>query len=97
MFGTGTGGAALYDNDSPDFFDGSTNGGLNVVQSVLNAGYTTVQVTFGSPFAQQPNGWLTGPGGVRKLACRYATVAQWVYQNIHNSNTAGELLYPFSR
>ena len=91
MFGTGTGGAALYDNDYPDFFDGSTNGGLTVVQSVLNAGYTTVQVTFGSPFAQQPNGWLTGPGGVRKLACRYATVAQWVYQNIHNSSTSAPL------
>ena len=91
MFGTGTGGAALYDNDLPDFFDGSTNGGLTVVQSVLNAGYTTVQVTFGAPFAQQPNGWLTGPGGVRKLACRYATVAQWVYQNIHNSNTSAPL------
>jgi hypothetical protein len=88
LFGTGTGGAALYDNDPPDFFDGSTNGGLAVVQSVLNAGFTTVQVTFGAPFTDQtPNGWLTGPGGVRRLACRYATLAQWVYQNIHNSNT----------
>lgn len=91
MFGTGTGGAALYDNDPPDFFNGSTNGGLAVVQSVLNAGYATVQVSFGSPFAEQPSGWLTGPGGVRKLACRYATVAQWVYQNIHNSNTSSPL------
>ncbi len=90
LFGTGTGGAALYDND-PTFVQGSTNGGLTVVQSVLNAGYTTVQVTFGSPFAQQPSGWLTGPGGVRKLACRYATVAQWVYQNIHKSNTSAPL------
>ncbi len=90
LFGTGTGGAALYDND-PLFVEGSTNGGLTVVQSVLNAGYATVQVTFGSPFAQQPSGWLTGPGGVRKLACRYATVAQWVYQNIHKSNTSAPL------
>jgi hypothetical protein len=92
MFGTGTGGTQLYDYDQPDFFSGSTNGGLSVVQSVLNAGFTTVQVSFGSPFSDQtPNGWLTGPGGVRRLACRYATAAQWVYQNIHNSNTSAPL------
>ncbi|HEX3821244.1 MAG TPA: hypothetical protein VHW45_12980 [Candidatus Sulfotelmatobacter sp.] len=92
IFGTGTGGVALYDFDQPDFFNGSTNGGLAVVQSVLDAGFTTVQVTFGGPFTDStPNGWLTGPGGVRRLACRYATVAQWVYQNIHNSNTAAPL------
>lgn len=92
LFGTGTGGTALYDYDAPDFFSGSTNGGLSVVQNVLNAGFTTVQVSFGSPFNDQtPNGWLTGPGGVRRLACRYATAAQWVYQNIHNSNTSAPL------
>lgn len=92
LFGTGTGGAALYDNDPPDFFNGSTNGGLSVVQGILNAGFTTVQVTFGGPFdSSTPNGWLTGPGGVRRLACRYATVAQWVYQNIHNSNTSAPM------
>ncbi len=92
IFGTGTGGSALYDYDPPDFFNGSTNGGLAVVQSILNAGFTTVQVTFGSPFNDQtPNGWLTGPGGPRRAACRYATVAQWVYQNIHNSSTTAPL------
>lgn len=92
LFGTGTGGAALYDYDQPDFFNGTTNGGLAVVQNVLNAGFTTVQVSFGSPFTDTtPNGWLTGPGGVRRLACRYATVAQWVYQNIHNSNTSAPM------
>lgn len=92
MFGTGTGGTSLYDFDVPDFFNGSTNGGLAVVQGVLNAGFTTVQVTFGAPFNDNtPDGWLTGPGGVRRLACRYATVAQWVYQNIHNSNTAAPM------
>ncbi len=92
IFGTGTGGTSLYDYDVPDFFNGSTNGGLAIVQSVLNAGFTTVQVTFGAPFNDNtPNGWLTGPGGVRRLACRYATVAQWVYQNIHNSNTSAPM------
>jgi hypothetical protein len=91
IFGTGSGGSALYDSDEPDFFynNGTTNGGLAVVQGVLNAGYTTVQISFGSPFDSTPgteNGWLQGPGGVRRLACRYATVANWVYQNIHNAN-----------
>jgi len=94
IFTTGSGGSALYDYDVPDFFyidiNGvNTNGGEAVVQGVLSAGYTTVQVSFGSPFndTNTENGWLQGPGGVRRLACRYATVAQWVYQNIHNSST----------
>ena len=91
LFGTGTGGATLYDFD-PLFSESGTNGGLAVVQSVLNAGFTAVQVSFGSPFnTATPNGWLTGPGGVRRLACRYATVAQWIYQNIHNSNTTAPM------
>jgi len=94
IFTTGSGGSALYDNDSPDFFyidsttGVSTNGGLAVVQGVLNAGFTTVQVSFGAPFnaTNTENGWLQGPGGVRRLACRYATAAQWVYDNIHKAN-----------
>lgn len=94
IFTTASGGSALYDNDQPDFFyiDSTTgtsiNGGQAVVQGVLNAGFTTAQVSFGSPFndTNTANGWLQGPGGVRRLACRYATVAQWVYDNIHNAN-----------
>jgi hypothetical protein len=94
IFETGSGGIPLYDN-SPEFFytdsNGvNTNGGLAVVQGVLDAGYTTVQVSFGTPFDNSTavaNGWLQGPGGVRRLACRYSTVADWVYQNIHNSST----------
>lgn len=93
IFGTGSGGATLYDN-SPDFFyiDSSnvnTNGGLAVVQGVFDSGYTTVQLSFGAPFdnsSAAANGWLQGPGGVRRLACRYATVAQWVFDNVHNAN-----------
>jgi hypothetical protein len=90
ILGTGTGGTSLYDND-PSFIVGTFNGGDTVVESVLSAGFTTVQVSFGDPFnppTAQPNGWLQGPGGVRRVACRYATVADWVYKNIHNSNTA---------
>lgn len=92
IFGTGSGGSTLYDND-PEFFygtDNDINGGSAIVQNVLSAGYTTAQVSFGAPFNSSPstaNGWLQGPGGVRRLACRYATLAQWIYQNIHNSST----------
>jgi hypothetical protein len=78
LFGVGTGGAGLYD-------DGNTyQYGSQVVENVVTAGFNTVQVSFGGPFSPptpQPNGWLQGPGGVRRLACRYATVADWVYKN----------------
>jgi len=94
ILGTGEGGNYVYDNDTPDFFytdtnGDSVNGGLGVVNGILTAGYTTVQDAF-SPLdnpTEYPNGWLTGPGGVRRLACRYATVAQWVYTNIQASTS----------
>jgi len=111
ILGTGSGGIYAYDNDTPDFFytdtnGNSVNGGLAVVNGILAAGYTTVQVTF-SPLdnpTQFLNGWLAGPGGVRRLACRYATVAQWVYTYIQanssvpmcatgNSGNAGAIGY----
>jgi len=94
IFAADGGGSVLYDND-PNFFgpvNGQTiNGGNTVVDGVLGSSYTTVQVSFGdAPFdtgTAQANGWLQGPGGVRRLACRFATVADWVSRNIHNSTT----------
>lgn len=78
LFGVGTGGSGLYEDPNTGYADGSTT-----VGNILNAGFNTVQVSFGAPFDQgsTPRGWLTGPGGVRRLACRYATVADWVYRN----------------
>ena len=78
LFGVGTGGSGLYDDpNSSGFSDGEIT-----VQNVLAGNFNTVQVSFGAPFTStQPNGWLQGPGGVRRLACRYATVADWVYNN----------------
>jgi hypothetical protein len=32
-------------------------------------------------------GWLSGPGGVEALACRYATLAEYVFDTIHASTT----------
>ena len=84
MFGIGSGGNGLYDTG---FQFGTT-----AVQNVLLGGYTTVQVSFGQPFTDAtPNGWLTGPGGVRRLACRYATISQWVHDNIHVGSTTAPM------
>jgi hypothetical protein len=83
IFSGDDGGANLYDTE---YTYGSTT-----VGSVVTGGYTAVQVSFGAPFdnGANPNGWLTGPGGVRRLACRYATVADWIYNNpqMLNSNS----------
>lgn len=78
IFGVGLGGSNLYELNF-------TYGSL-AVQSVLDAGFVTAQISFGAPFTSEtPNGWMTGPGGVRRLACRYATAAQWIYNNIHHA------------
>jgi hypothetical protein len=100
-YNTGTDGNGLYETI---FTFGST-----AVQNVLNAGFTTVQISWGTPFNQnQPDGWALGPGGVLASACRYATVNQWIYDNIQantnvpmcataNSGGAGALAYALSQ
>ena len=75
IFDAGGNGVGYYDQE---FAFGAT-----AVNSVLSAGFTTAQINFNGFL----NGWMTGPGGPRKLACRYATVAQWVYNNIRPSTT----------
>jgi len=88
LLSTGTGGSGLYDDPNA----GGYGFGSDVVTSLLNSHYNTVQVSFGAPFdnGTTPRGWLTGPGGVRRLACRYATVADWVFNHpaIINSNVS---------
>jgi hypothetical protein len=98
---TGTDGNGLYDSI---FTYGST-----AVQNVLNAGFTTVQISWGTPFNNnQPDGWVEGSGGVLASACRYATVTKWIYTNIQNnsklpycatanSGGAGALAYALSQ
>jgi hypothetical protein len=79
-YNTGADGNGLYESI---FTFGST-----AVQNVLNAGFTTVQIDWGTPFNNnQPNGWVQGTGGVLAAACRYATVTQWIYDNIQKSTT----------
>jgi hypothetical protein len=78
-YNTGTDGNGLYDSI---FTYGST-----AVGNVLTAGFTTVQISWGTPFNNnQACGWVQGPGGVLAAACRYATVTQWIYDNIHNAD-----------
>ncbi len=100
-YNTGTDGNGLYESNF-------TYGGT-AVGNVLAAGFTTVQIDWGTPFSSsQPNGWVQGPGGVIAAACRYATVTQWIYDNIQNnaslplcatanSGGAGVLAYALSQ
>ncbi len=79
-YNTGTNGNGLYESI---FTYGST-----AVGNVLAAGFTTVQISWGTPFnSNQPDGWVLGPGGVLASACRYATVTQWIYDNIQNNTS----------
>lgn len=81
IFGTDGGGTRLYDTEY-------TNGGT-IINGVVAKSYTTVQVAFAPLDNSDPgsNGWLTGPGGVRRLACRYATVASWIMNNQSTLNS----------
>ena len=61
--------------------------GKTILQNVVGAGLTAVEISWGTPYnTLQPSGWQTGPGGIRATGCRYATLAQWVYTNIHLAN-----------
>ncbi len=100
-YNTGTDGNGLYEDI---FTFGST-----AVGNVLAAGFTTVQISWGTPFNNnQPAGWAEGPGGVLASACRYATVTNWIYTNVQNnknipmcatanSGGAGALAYALSQ
>jgi trimeric autotransporter adhesin len=80
VFTTGGNGNYLYDSNFTY--------GITLLNTVLQGGYTVAQITWGHPFSNLPDGWQTGPGGIRAVACRYATLAQWIYTNIHQASTA---------
>jgi hypothetical protein len=81
VFSSGGNGTGFYENNYTY--------GTTVLDTINQAGLTVVQISWEHPFTlSQPYGWQTGPGGIRAVACRYATLAQWVYTNIHNANTA---------
>jgi len=74
----GGGADALYE-DPAIFTYGSVT-----VNTLVQAGFTTAQIAFETP----PAGFLTGPGGPRKLACRPATLSQWIHDNVAPPSTA---------
>ncbi len=79
IFGVGGTGTGWYDQ--------AFTNGASIIQSVVNAGFTAVQINFRG----SPAGWLTGPGGVRKTACNYATAAVWIYNNIHQGSSSAPM------
>ena len=78
IFTTGGAGNDLYETH---FIYGGT-----AISDVVTAGFTAVQTAF----TEGLTGWLTGPAadGPLTLSCRWATVAQWVHDNVHAKNTA---------
>jgi hypothetical protein len=75
MLGTGGLGTGLYEDD--------TYGQLTI-QKLFDNGYTVAEISFGTPFVsaktQPVQGWQvdTNGAGMRKAACRYATIAYWI-------------------
>lgn len=82
LLGTGGEGDSLYEQ----YTYGSTT-----VNNLYDAGYTVAQLTWGSPFvthaAQPHQGWqeLTNGAGLRKAACRYATIAKWAKHHLQSA------------
>jgi hypothetical protein len=77
---TAGGGDSSYYEFAPGY-------GTYIVNNVVESGFTVAETQF--PGASG-NGWLQGPAadGPRSLACLYSTLVQWIYTNIHQSNTA---------
>jgi hypothetical protein len=57
--------------------------GPDTIRQVVDKRLTAVELTFGMPFYDGP-GWEynANGAGVRAASCRYATVVQWVYNNL---------------
>ena len=79
MLGTGGLGVGLYENDTY---------GWVTIKNLLAANFSVAEISFGAPFVsttvQPVQGWQANTSGVgmRKGACRYATIANWVKQNL---------------
>jgi hypothetical protein len=69
-----------------DLYETHFTYGAVAVSDVVAAGFTVVQTAFTGGSA----GWLTGPAadGPLTLSCRWATLAQWVHDNVLQKNTA---------
>jgi hypothetical protein len=69
------------------FYDEEFTYGSSVIDTIVAAGYTAVQIKYDNSVA----GWLTGPAadgnGPLSLACLPATSLQWVHDHILGSGT----------
>jgi hypothetical protein len=75
----------------PEWYDQNFMFGTLVVDQIVQAGFTTAQINFyaaptGFPTGGVFAGWLTGPGGVLALSCRFSTVSKWIHDNIRQAN-----------
>lgn len=77
---TAGGGDASYYEYAPGY-------GNYIVTNVVAEGFAVAETQF--PGTSQ-NGWLEGPAtdGPRALSCLYSTLVEWVYKNIHQSDTS---------
>jgi hypothetical protein len=75
----------LSEATGTQFYDEDFTYGASVIQTVVGAGYTAVQIRYDNPVA----GWLTGPApdGPLDLACLPSTSMQWVYDHILSTGT----------
>jgi len=76
-----------------EWYDQHFQLGTQIVDRMVAANYATVQFAWGYTPVGFPSGgnfagWLTGPGGPRQLACRWATIAKWVHDNPQITNSA---------
>jgi len=102
---TGTKGTVTFlvgGGGGPEWYDQNFMFGTLVIDQIAQAGFTTAQIDFyaaptGFPAGGVFAGWLTGPGGVRALSCRFSTVSKWIHDNIrqagqpfcHTGNSGG--------
>jgi hypothetical protein len=56
------------------------------INNLLAAGYNIAQMVWVAP-----DGWQIGPGGVLAVACRPATVINWIYNNIHQNGASAPI------
>jgi hypothetical protein len=70
VFGTGGGGGGYYENDA---------NAAAMMGQLAQMGYRVVQ----RRWQTMPDGWITGPGGMRALACRYATLVTYLHSTVH--------------
>src|SRR5581483_4166005 len=91
---TGTRGTVTFlvgGGGGPEWYDQNFTFGQLTVDQIVQAGFTTAQINFyAAPTGFPPGGvfagWLTGPGGVRALSCRFSTVSKWIHDTIRQAN-----------